>query len=154
MTPDDTRARATVPNETAKPSSRDGARWNADIAHLVDIERRSADEIHRMRAHERLALKARVALAPGNASDPSAPMNGVTADVSRGGCRAIFPGPVRVGDVYRLRFDREKLALPLVFARCLRCRMLREDAFEAGFSFFTPVDFDERPPSSRRDLFA
>ncbi len=120
---------------------------------LRDLERNTPDEIRRQRAHFRLAIKAAVILQPGNATQLlTLKIKGVTGDVSAGGCSALFPIPVNVGDVYRLQFDRKTLDLPLTFARCVRCRLVREDAFEAGFAFFTPISLPEaaavRPESS------
>ncbi len=107
---------------------------------LQELEKNTSDELRRQRAHFRLAIKAAVILQPGNASDLlTFKMKGTTGDVSEGGCSAMFPLPVRVGDVYRLQVDRTALSLPLLFARCVRCRLIREDAFEAGFAFFTPI---------------
>lgn len=107
---------------------------------LRDLERNTPTEIRRQRAHFRLAIKAAVILQPGNAADlTKLKIQGVTGDVSEGGLSALFPVPVRVGDVYRLSLDRQVLDIPLTFARCVRCRLVREDAFEAGFSFFTPI---------------
>ena len=61
---------------------------------------------------------------------------------------AFFPIPISVGDVYRLRFDKKVLDLPIVYARCLRCIYLREDAFEVAFQFFTSITLS---PSRKRD---
>ena len=47
--------------------------------------------------------------------------------------------PVLVGDVYQLHFAKGELDLPILYARCLRCRLVREDAFEAGFAFFEKI---------------
>jgi len=111
---------------------------------LRDLERNTPEEIRRQRAHFRLAIKAGVILQPGNASDMlSFKVKGVTGDVSAGGCSGLFPVPARVGDIYRLQFDRKTLDLPLTFARCVRCRLVREDAFEVGFSFFSPISLPE-----------
>ena len=66
-------------------------------------------------------------------------VKGVTGDISEGGCSVLLPIPVPVGDVFRLHFDRSQLDLPMTFARCLRCRLVREDAFEAGFVFFKAI---------------
>ena len=63
----------------------------------------------------------------------------VTGDVSEGGCGLVFPVTIRAGDVYRLEFERAKLDSPVTFARCIRCRFVREGVFETGFRFFTPV---------------
>jgi len=114
------------------------------FAVLQDLERNTPDEIRRQRASFRLAIKAGLVLQSANASElMSYKLRGVTGDVSEGGCSALFPIPLRVGDVYRLQFDRGTLDLPLTFARCLRCRLVREDAFEAGFAFFSPIALPE-----------
>jgi c-di-GMP-binding flagellar brake protein YcgR len=111
---------------------------------LQELERSTSDEIRRQRAHFRLAIKTGVVLQPGNASERlSLKLKGVTGDVSEGGCSALFPMPVKVGDVFRLEFDRQALDLPLTFARCVRCRLVREDAFESGFTFFSTIALPE-----------
>ena len=122
---------------------------------LKDLERQSREEIKRLRAHERLDLRVPVVLQPASSSlIGTLRIVAETGDLSQGGCRVISPRPVAVGDVYRLEFERGRIELPTVFARCLRCRLLREDAFEAGFAFFTPIALEEatRPPSE--DLLA
>ena len=92
-------------------------------------------------------------LRPGNSSELTAPkLQGITADISRGGCRATFPLPVGVGDVYRLHFESQQLHLSLVFARCVRCRLLRENAFVAGFQFFTEISLPENLNRQPDDL--
>jgi hypothetical protein len=107
---------------------------------LHELEQNRPDEIRRQRKHFRLEVKAGVTLQPGNVSDMlKFKMQGTAGDLSQGGCRILFPLPIRVGDIYRLEFDRKQLELPLIFARCLRCRFLREDAYEAGFMFFSPI---------------
>ncbi len=112
---------------------------------LQELERNTPDEIRAQRSHFRLEIKARVTLSPGNASDQlKLRMQGTTGDISRGGCRILFPLPVNVGDIYRIEFDRSQLQLPLTFARCVRCQLLREAAYEAGFTFFAPIALPER----------
>jgi len=111
---------------------------------LQDLERSTSEEIRRQRAHFRLTIKAGVVLQSGNASELlQFKVKGVTGDISEGGCSALFPLPVRVGDVYRLQFERSELDLPVIFARGVRCRLIREDAFEAGFSFFQSISLPE-----------
>ena len=111
---------------------------------LHELELNRTEDIRRQRAHFRLAVKVGVTLSPGNASDLlKFKMKGTTGDVSEGGCCILFPMPVRVGDVYRIEFDRQQINLPLTFARCLRCRMLKEDAYEVGFSFFSAISLPE-----------
>ncbi len=111
---------------------------------LQELERNTPEELRRQRAHFRLAIKAGVTLQPGNASELlHLKVKGVTGDISEGGCSALLPIPPRVGDIYRLQFDRKALDLPLTFARCVRCRLVREDAFEAGFRFFSNICLPE-----------
>lgn len=112
---------------------------------LQELEQSTSDEMRRQRTHFRLQVKTQVIIQPGNVSDRlKFKMQGTTGDLSEGGCRVLFPLPVRVGDIYQLEFDRKQLDLPLTFARCVRCQLLREDAFEAGFAFFTPITLPEQ----------
>jgi len=111
---------------------------------LRELERNRPEEIRRQRSHFRLSIKSSIILQPGNQTDMlSFKVKGVTGDISAGGCSALFPVPARVGDIYRLVFDRKTLDLPLTFARCVRCRLVREDAFEAGFAFFSPISLPD-----------
>jgi len=120
---------------------------------LRELEQNKTDEIRRQRVHFRLQAKIGVTLQPGNASDLlKFKMKGATGDISEGGCCVLFPMPVRVGDVYRIEFDRKQLDLPLMFVRCLRCRMLREDAYEAGFRFFTSISLPETAMAAKNSL--
>lgn len=112
---------------------------------LQELERSTPAEIRRQREDFRLTVKCRVELLPGNASEAlKFHVQGVTGDISEGGCKALFSVPIRVGDVYRLEFDPKTLDLPIAFARCVRCLLLRDDAYEAGFKFFAPVTLPER----------
>lgn len=114
------------------------------FAILDDLERNTPDEIRKQRAHFRLSVKAPVIVVPGNASDRAKlKVKGVTGDVSAGGCSALCPIPIPVGDVFRLQFDRKQLDLPTTYARCVRCRVIREDAYECGFAFFSPISLPE-----------
>ncbi len=114
---------------------------------LQELEQNTPDALRRQRTHFRIALRCTVVAEPGNASELLGfRLQGVTGDISEGGCRALFPLPVRVGDVYRLTFDRQTFDQPLTFARCVRCLLIREDAFEAGFQFFAPIQLPENVP--------
>ncbi len=44
--------------------------------------------------------------------------------------------------------------VPLVFARCVRCRLLREEAFEAAFAFFSDVSIASLEDTSQKDLLS
>lgn len=126
-----------------------------DLDLLKDLERQSVEQIRKLRAHERLEIKIGVVLEPGNASAADdLKLRGVTGDLSEGGCQVIFSKPVGVGDIFRLRFERGKVDIPVVYARCLRCRLVREDHFEAGFSFFNPIKIGSAAPETGEDLLA
>jgi c-di-GMP-binding flagellar brake protein YcgR len=123
------------PGDSDKPLAEDQA---FDV--LQELERNTPEEIRRQRSHFRIAIKAGVTLQPGNASQLlDLKVKGVTGDISEGGMGALFPIPVRVGDIYRLQVDQDKVNLPLMFARCVRCRLVREGAYEGGFQFFAPI---------------
>ncbi len=108
---------------------------------LADFERNTADSVKRARSSTRLRVKSKVIAQSGNSGDRlKFKIQGVTGDVSAGGCQILFPIPLRVGDIYWLTFDKTELDIDSVFARCLRCRLIREDAYEAGFKFFEPID--------------
>ena len=112
---------------------------------LLELESNTTEEIRRQRVHFRLSVKVAVILQAGNASELlDFKVKGVTGDISEGGCSSLFPIPIKVGDIYRLQFDRKTLDVSLTFARCVRCRLVREDAFEAGFAFFKPITIPEQ----------
>lgn len=112
---------------------------------LQDLEQNTSEEIRRQRIHFRVAVKVDVTLQSGNASELfDFKVQGVTGDISQGGLQALFPIPIQVGDVYRLQFNRSQLDLPLTFARCIRCRFVREGAYEGGFQFFATVALPEK----------
>jgi hypothetical protein len=107
---------------------------------LRELESNTSEEIRRQRHHFRIAIKAKVIVQPGNTSDmESFRIQGVTGDISEGGFQGLFPTPLVVGDIYRFEFDRNELDVPMLFARCVRCRLIREDAFECGLQFFATI---------------
>ncbi len=105
-----------------------------------ELEKNTPKEILRQRGHFRVTVKAEVTLHSATTSELLAfEVQGATGDLSEGGCGLVFPVTIRAGDVYRLEFERAKLDLPVTFARCIRCRFVREGVFETGFRFFTPI---------------
>jgi len=111
-----------------------------DFDILQELEQQVDEQIRHLRMHERLTIKAKVILQSGNSSSLlDYKVQGVMGDISEGGCRAMFPIPIIPGDIYRLELDQNEFELPLIFARCVRCKLIREDAFEAGFSYFVPI---------------
>ncbi len=125
------------------------------LAAMAELERNTPDQVKQLRSDTRISVRAKVTARPANSSGRNSfQCDGVLGDISRGGCLVLFPTPLRVGDIYRLSFDRKVLNLNAIFARCLRCRLIREDAFEAGFSFFQSIDLtglDVRRPSDLLD---
>jgi hypothetical protein len=83
----------------------------------------------------------RVTLQPGSTSQRSeiSPITGTTRETSSTGFSAILTVPPLVGDVYLSDIEGAPTEAN-VFARCIRCRLIREDAFEAGFVFFSDLD--------------
>ncbi|MFQ5489431.1 MAG: PilZ domain-containing protein [Phycisphaerae bacterium] len=129
----------------------DAEQFSKEVAFdlMQELEQNTPDELRSQRAHFRMAIKAGVTLQAGNASDMlKFKVQGVTGDVSEGGLGALFPLPPRVGDVYRLEFDQAQLPLPMTFARCVRCVLVREGAYEGGFRFFAPIFLPEKMAGS------
>ena len=122
---------------------------------IAEIEQSTPENIKQMRSSARISIRAKVIAQPGNASQRNSfQSQGVLGDISHGGCLILFPDPLRVGDIYRLTFDKSVLPVEPTFGRCLRCRLIREDAFEAGFSFFNQVDLSKVAKQTRSsDLF-
>lgn len=113
------------------------------------------DETKSQRTHERVELRARVQVQPGNMSERDAfKVQGVLGDLSDGGMQALFPRPLGVGDFYYVQFDRSKVDLPGVLAICKRTRQVRADAFESGFAFISEVDAASALGSSEEDAAA
>ncbi len=133
--------------------SQDKLRQELDPELLQSLERQKGEEVSKARMHARVETKLKVVVRPGNSSEVMLfKLQGITADLSRGGCRLILPLPVAVGDVFRIEFESSEHRIPMAFARCLRCRLVREDAFEAGFSFFAPIDLPVSTAKPASDL--
>jgi len=125
-----------------------------DVTHLGDddmafevlreLERQTPYEIKERRTSSRVTIKSKVILQPGNSSDAlKLKLRGITGNISNTGFGAVFPISIGVGDIYRLQFDSIQIDLPLVFARCMSCSMVDENAFSAGFKFFTEIDVSQ-----------
>ena len=93
-----------------------------------ELSRNTSEDIRRQRTHFRVSIKAGVSVQPGNSSELCKfSTQGVRGDISEGGLGLVLPAP----DV------------PLTFARCVRCRLIKEDAYECGFQFFTSIVLPE-----------
>ena len=118
---------------------------------LQEIEKLSSDDARQQRAHERIAHKSKVILHPGNSSEfLGFKVQGIMGNISPKGCQAMFPVPLEVGDMYRMLFDKEQFDIPTTFVRCIRCRLISEDEFETGFSFFSSITLPENLLSKKK----
>ena len=108
---------------------------------LAELECNTSDAILAQRSSERIEIQTKVLVQPGNVSERHRyTIEGVTADISNGGCMVLLPRPIMVGDLFWITFDDQHVHIGSLFSRCLRCRFVREDAFETGFRFLQDVD--------------
>lgn len=116
---------------------------------LGELKANTAAEVKAQRSAARITIRSAIKVVPASISQRvGGAVEGITGDVSSGGSQALLGTPLLVGDVYLINFDREVLDTPPVFARCLRCRLIRDDAFEVGFVFFTPLDLETLLPQA------
>lgn len=108
---------------------------------LKDLEKNTSAAILAQRSSERIDVNVSIVVRPGNASQRGAGgIQGMTGDLSNGGGLILLPRPIVPGDIYWIEFDQSEIKLSALFARCMRCRMVKEDAFEAGLRFLQDVD--------------
>ncbi len=108
---------------------------------LAELEQNTNHAILAQRATERIDICVKIHVQPANASERHRfGAEGVTADISNGGCMVLTSRPLIPGDLYWITFDSEQTRIGSLFARCLRSRFVREDAFEAGMRFLNEID--------------
>ena len=108
---------------------------------LADLERNTSKSITAQRACERIDIQTKVIVRPANCGQRhNERFDGLTADISNGGFMALMARPIMVGDYFWVTFDDKDLKIGSTLAQCLRCRLVRDDAFEAGFKFPQPID--------------
>lgn len=123
------------------------------LASISELEHNTASQIQQQREHDRIQTRCKVLVRPGNSSGRSAKtVHAISGDISAGGCLLLAPCTLLVGDVYWLTFDANAVSIDPVFARCVRCRLVREDAFEAGFRFFNEIVLPESMDDESDDL--
>lgn len=119
---------------------------------IEELAKSTPETIKRMRNHTRLSVRVKVYIEAASLSERNGVrLQGVTGDISVGGTQILLPRPLRIGDVYQVSFDREEFDLPSVYSLCLRGRMVRPDAYEAGLRFLEPVSLPAVSESSGRD---
>lgn len=130
-------------NESTESPSRD-LFGSHNLEMLLELEQNQAEAIQHQRTHERVRIRAQVTLRPGSRSHRDLEVHvGMTGDISGGGLLGLFETAPRVGDLYRVEFDRTRIDTPPMLVICKRCRMVRDDAFEAGLAFFHSIDLSE-----------
>lgn len=111
---------------------------------IADLEHNTNDAILAQRASERIEIRTKVQVRPGNASERHAfAVETVTADISNGGCMVLSSRPLLPGDVFWLSFNPDEINIGSLFARALRCRLVREEIFEVGFRFMNDIDLTD-----------
>ena len=108
---------------------------------LGDLEQNTSEAIVAQRSSKRIDIHSEVMIRPGNSSNRSQfVIQGMTADISNGGTKVFLPCPVTPGDIYWLKFADDQVQIGSMLARCRRCIMINEDAFEVGLRFFNDID--------------
>jgi len=111
------------------------------IESLGELQENTSQAILSQRASERIKLRTKVVVRPGNASDRFRfSVEGLTGDISNGGCQVLLARPILPGDIYWLSFTETRITIGSLLARCTRCCMVQEEAFESGFRFFHDID--------------
>ena len=115
------------------------------------LQSNTADSIAAKRRHHRFDIRIRVIVLPGDSVQRSDNVKifAECHDISKGGCRLLVKHPLQIGSIYWIQFDPEKMPSGPAFARCVRGHLIREDAFEFGMSFLTPI---EVPTKEQTDI--
>ncbi len=114
------------------------------IEALKQLEISSQSAVLQKRGKTRLSLEIDVSIQRGDASRRSEmTISACSSDLSTTGCKLLAPTPVLPGDIYWLTFAQNEAGIGHMMARCIRCHMVREGAFEIGMSFFDEVDLSD-----------
>jgi len=109
-----------------------------------DLERCTDRSIMAQRSSERIEIRVKAIVRPANLSSRHQfSVESVTADISSGGCMVLASRAVLPGDLYHLTFYEDLRNVNPLLARCMRCRMIQDDAFEVGFRFLQNIPLNE-----------
>lgn len=111
-----------------------------DLLQAAGVESAESDERQRSRSVDKSAVTIDSASPAHRGLNPIA---GHLRDAGRGGVGTLSTRPPAVGDVYLLTIPDSPFNTEQIFARCMHCRLIREDAFESGFAFFAPAALRE-----------
>lgn len=116
---------------------------------LAELQSNTDSAVLAQRASERLEIRIRIEVRSANVSARrDFAVEGVTADISNGGCQVILGFPLMVGDYFSISFKEHPLELDNILCRCLRCRLIQDDAFEVGFRFEHNLDLQSHLSSN------
>ena len=105
-----------------------------------ELELNQPKSVMEVRCVDEVEVQAKIWVEPGNASDrDGAKLVGMSSRIGQLSVTTLFPQPLRVGDVYRITFDRDSLDLEPAYAVCRRCRYVNDDTYESMLAFFAPV---------------
>jgi c-di-GMP-binding flagellar brake protein YcgR len=108
---------------------------------LTKLEEQIHQELKDLREFERMEICAGVALSPADSSRAMEPViAGRTLNLSRGGCMVEVTTAPSVGDHYRVAIVGFRADPLFSFARCVRVVLKKDETFEAGFRFFSPIE--------------
>jgi PilZ domain len=87
-------------------------------------------------------VNVQLVIRPSNSSQRrETPLRAYCKNLSQSGCGVVTDCAPRVGDMYRFEMPSDTThPVHGAHARCVRCHLLDEEAFEVGFSFLSPVD--------------
>ena len=116
------------------------------LSAIEDLAKNTRENVESTRrGSDRRTLNSPAVLVPGNVSGRDGRVyNGNCRDISIRGCRLVLTQPLVVGDIYLMNVENEELGFDPSFGRCVRCHMIREDAFEVGMNFLSPVSFNDQ----------
>ena len=117
----------------------------ATIEAVRSLQSSNEDAIQAQRKHRRFEIRSKVIIHPSDCIDRGTiQWLGECHDISKGGCRLLTQRPLVLGSIYWVQFQpSKKVKLDPVFARCVRGQLLRENAFEFGMCFLTPIELPE-----------
>ncbi len=125
----------------------------ATLEAVNTLQSNNAEAIESQRKHRRFEIRTRVVVHPSDAVDRgNQKWLGECHDISKGGCRLLTQKPLQIGSVYWIQFEPSDVKLDPVFARCVRGHLLRENAFELGMCFLTPIELPQPENSEETDL--
>jgi hypothetical protein len=120
---------------------------------VKSLKSNTEEAIQAQRKHRRFEIRSKVIIHPGDCIERgSKQWPGECHDISKGGCRILTPKPLQLGSIYWVQFEpSKKVQLDPVFARCVRGQLLRENAFEFGMCFLTPIELPEPETNAKAE---